>query len=161
MSEGPVGQGPLQAGSPLRTPRAAAVAGIVFSVLLIAAFVLLRLSVPAGPSAAGAWLTDPGKRAAVAIALNLVPFAGIAFLWFIGVLRDRVGGREPLFRDGVPGQRPVVRGHALLGDAKVPLQLIMAKARHKNPRTAMRYIEPGGEAVAEITGLLGPSRRRH
>jgi hypothetical protein len=98
---------------------------------------------------------------AVAIALNLVPFAGIAFLWFIGVLRDRVGGREPLFRDGVPGQRPVVRGHALLGDAKVPLQLIMAKARHKNPRTAMRYIEPGGEAVAEITGLLGPSRRRH
>jgi hypothetical protein len=25
----------------------------------------------------------------------------------------------------------------------------------------MRYIEPGGEAVAEITGLLGPSRRRH
>jgi hypothetical protein len=28
-------------------------------------------------------------------------------------------------------------------------------------RTAMRYIEPGGEAVAEITGLLGPSRRRH
>jgi len=25
----------------------------------------------------------------------------------------------------------------------------------------MRYIKPGGEAVAEITGILGPSRRRH
>jgi hypothetical protein len=49
MSEGPVGQGPLQAGSPLRTPRAAAAAGIVFSVLLITALVLLRLSVPAQP----------------------------------------------------------------------------------------------------------------
>jgi hypothetical protein len=97
MSEGPVGQGPLQAGSPLRTPRAAAVAGIAFSVLLITAFVLLRLSVPAQPGAAGAWLTDPGKRAAVAIALNLVPFAGIAFLWFIGVLRDRIGEREDRF----------------------------------------------------------------
>lgn len=48
----------------------------------------------------------------------------------------------------------------LLGDAKVPLQLIMAKTRHKNPRTAMRYIKPGGE-VAEGTGILGPSRRRH
>jgi hypothetical protein len=48
-----------------------------------------------------------------------------------------------------------------LGDAKVPLQLIMAKTRHKNPRTAMRYIKPGGEAVAEITGILGPSRRKH
>src|SRR6266550_4169986 len=34
MTEGPVGQGPLQAGSPLRTPRAAAVAGVVFSVFL-------------------------------------------------------------------------------------------------------------------------------
>src|SRR5258708_24351571 len=45
--------GPLQADSPLRTPRAAAVAGIVFSVFLIAALVLLRLSVPADPRVAG------------------------------------------------------------------------------------------------------------
>jgi len=97
MTEGPVGQGPLQAGSPLRTPRAAAVAGVVFSVFLIAALVLLRLSTPAQPGEAGAWLTEPGRRAAVAIALNLVPFAGIAFLWFIGVLRDRIGEREDRF----------------------------------------------------------------
>jgi len=37
----------------------------------------------------------------------------------------------------------------------------MAKTRHNNLRTAMRYIKPGGEAVAEITGILGPSRRKH
>ena len=37
----------------------------------------------------------------------------------------------------------------------------MAKTRHTNFRTAMRYIKPGGEAVAEITGILGPSRRKH
>jgi hypothetical protein len=97
MTEGPVGQGPLQAGSPLRTPRAAAVAGVVFSVFLIAALVLLRLSTPAQPGTAGAWLTEPGRRTAVVIALNLVPFAGIAFLWFIGVLRDRIGEREDRF----------------------------------------------------------------
>ena len=90
-------QGPLQAGSPLRTPGAAAVAGIVFSVLLAAAFVLLRLSVPADPRVPGTWLTDPGKRTAVQVALGLVPFAGIAFLWFIGVIRDRVGQREDRF----------------------------------------------------------------
>jgi hypothetical protein len=90
-------QGPLQAGSPLRTPGAAAVAGIVFSVLLIAALVLLRLSVPANPRVAGSWLTDPGRRTAVGVALALVPFAGIAFLWFIGVLRDRIGHREDRF----------------------------------------------------------------
>jgi integrase len=48
-----------------------------------------------------------------------------------------------------------------LGEAKVPLQLIMAKTRHKNPRTAMRYTRPGGEAVAEITAILAPPRRSH
>ncbi len=92
-----MGEGPLRAGSPLRTPRAAAVAGIIFSVLLIATLVLLRVSVPAHPAVAGAWLTDSRRRAAVAIALNLVPFAGIAFLWFVGVLRDRIGEREDRF----------------------------------------------------------------
>jgi hypothetical protein len=97
MAEGVMGQGPLRAGSPLRTPRAAAVAGIIFSVLLISAFVLLRVSVPADPAVPGTWLTDPRRRTAVAVALNLVPFAGIAFLWLIGVLRDRIGGREDRF----------------------------------------------------------------
>ncbi|HEX6448601.1 MAG TPA: hypothetical protein VF060_03975 [Trebonia sp.] len=90
-------QGPLRAGSPLRTPRAAAVAGIIFSVLLITALTLLRLSAPSSPGTAGIWLTDSGHRAAVAVGLNLVPFAGIAFLWFIGVLRDRIGEREDRF----------------------------------------------------------------
>jgi hypothetical protein len=94
---GEVGQGPLRAGSPLRTPRAAAVAGIIFSALLIVALVLLRVSVPAHPAVPGAWLTDSRRRAAVAIALNLIPFAGIAFLWFVGVLRDRIGQREDRF----------------------------------------------------------------
>jgi integrase len=48
-----------------------------------------------------------------------------------------------------------------LGDQKVPLQLIMAKTRHKSPRTVMRYVKPGDEAVAEVTSLLGPPRRGH
>ena len=97
MSGEPAGQDRLQSGSPLRTPGAAAVAGIVFSVLLITALVLLRLSVPAHPGAPGRWLSDAGRRTAVVIGLNLVPFAGIAFLWFIGVIRDRIGGREDRF----------------------------------------------------------------
>jgi hypothetical protein len=29
--------------------------------------------------------------------LNAVPFAGIAFLWFMGVLRDRLGAKEDRF----------------------------------------------------------------
>ena len=70
----------------LKTPRAAAIAGILFSVLLIAGLLLFRLSVPADPLEAGTWLKT--NSSTVALALNLLPFAGIAFLWFIGVLRD-------------------------------------------------------------------------
>lgn len=97
MTEGVLDEGPLRAGSPLRTPRAASVAGIIFSVLMITALVLLRISAPAHPGAGSQWLSDSGRRAAVAVALNLVPFAGIAFLWFVGVLRDRIGEREDRF----------------------------------------------------------------
>jgi hypothetical protein len=73
----------------LRTPNAAAIAGIVFSILLAVVFSLLRISVPADPQEPGSWLKTDANT--VALALNLVPFAGIAFLWFIGVLRDRLG----------------------------------------------------------------------
>jgi MFS family permease len=79
----------------LKTPKAAAIAGMLFSVLLIAVFWLLRSSVPADPQEPGAWLGTSART--VALALNLVPFAGIAFLWFIGVLRDRLGQREDRF----------------------------------------------------------------
>lgn len=79
----------------LRTPRAAAVAGILFSVLFFAVFWLMRQSVPADPLEPGAWLQ--GGDSYVALAMNLVPFAGIAFLWFVGVLRDRLGAREDRF----------------------------------------------------------------
>jgi hypothetical protein len=37
------------------------------------------------------------KTGPVVLALNLVPFAGIAFLWFIGVVRDRLGASEDRF----------------------------------------------------------------
>ncbi len=81
--------------SKLTTPRAAAVAGIAFSLLLIISLVLIRLSVPENPEDAGAWLAGGWRR--VTLALNLLPFAGIAFLWFIGVVRDRLGDREDRF----------------------------------------------------------------
>ncbi len=79
----------------LKTPKAAAVAGILFSILSIIVFALLRISVPADPYESGSWLRTNSRT--VIVALNLVPFAGIAFLWFIGVLRDRLGQLEDRF----------------------------------------------------------------
>ena len=83
----------------LRTPRAAAVAGILFGVLLITAYVLIRISIPPDPADGGAWLEEQAQT--VALALSLVPIAGIAFLWFIGVLRDRMGPLEDRFFSSV------------------------------------------------------------
>src|SRR5207247_9894138 len=71
--------------------------GRSFSVRVKAALVLLRISVPAHGAEPGAWLTNARRRATVSIALNLIPFAGIAFLWFVGVVRDRIGEREDRF----------------------------------------------------------------
>ena len=82
----------------IRSPRAAAVAGIVFSVLLAVALALVRSVTPSDPDGAGDWLADGSRRKAILVALNLLPFAAIAFLWFIGVVRDRIGeGEDRLF----------------------------------------------------------------
>jgi hypothetical protein len=84
---------PLAFAPELRTPRSAAIAGIVFAAILLAVLVLLHRSVPPGAQSAD-WAGDPGRRSGVALATALVPFAGIAFLWFIGVIRSRLAERE-------------------------------------------------------------------
>lgn len=77
----------------LKTPRAAAVAGIIFAVLYGAGLILIRLSIPANPPAGNAAGPQANSKM-IALALNLMPYAGIAFLWFIGVIRDRLGDWE-------------------------------------------------------------------
>ena len=81
----------------LKTPRAAAVAGIIFAVLFTTSMVLIRLAIPEELSGSNtaAWLQ--GNTTTLTVALTLVPFAGIAFLWFIGVVRDRLGKSEDQF----------------------------------------------------------------
>jgi hypothetical protein len=81
----------------LRTPRAAGIAGIAFAVLLSASLVLLSIGTPSSPDDIAAWVEDGWRRTSVVVALQLIPFAGIAFLWFIGVIRSRVGVREDRF----------------------------------------------------------------
>ncbi len=87
------GQTPTRA--KLRTPQAAAAAGILFSLLALASFLLLWAAVPADPQEPGGWLHS--SAGAVALAVNLMPFSGIALLWFIAVLRDRMGEFEDRF----------------------------------------------------------------
>jgi hypothetical protein len=59
-----------------------------------------------------------------------------------------------------PRSWPLHSAATRLGEAEVPLQLIMGKTRHKNPLTAMRYVKPGAEAIAKVTEVLAPRCRR-
>ncbi|MCZ4586204.1 hypothetical protein O4328_21350 [Rhodococcus opacus] len=76
----------------LRTPRSAAIAGIIFGALFATSIVLLVTAMPTTPGAP--WVRGGSK---ITTALFLAPIAGIAFLWFIGVLRDRFGDLEDRF----------------------------------------------------------------
>jgi hypothetical protein len=79
----------------MRTPRAAAVAGILFSVLLMTSLWLVWTSVSANPLGPASEVIRHSRT--ISLALNLLSFAGIAFLWFIAVVRDRMGELEDRF----------------------------------------------------------------
>jgi hypothetical protein len=75
-----------------RSRRSAAVAGIVFGVLLLIALTMLRIAL--SEDTLQSLQTDAQRRGLIRLSLHLVPFAGIAFLWFIGVVRDQLGNVE-------------------------------------------------------------------
>jgi hypothetical protein len=57
--------------------------------------VVLRTSLPEGAELGSQWVD--GTSARLKLAIVLMPFSGIAFLWFIGVLRDGLGRLEDKF----------------------------------------------------------------
>ena len=80
----------------VRTPRSAALAGILFAGLLAASMVLISgVSQVPVKDFNSEWLED--RADSISTALSLIPFAGIAFFWFTGVIRDHIGDREDRF----------------------------------------------------------------
>ena len=86
---------PLVKTQALTTPRAAAIAGILFSILFTTALFLIRSSIPPDASESASWLTE--NRRILTLALALIPYADIAFLWFVGVVRSHLGNLEDQF----------------------------------------------------------------
>ena len=84
----------------LRTPHAAGITGVLFAGLFAAAVVLERIAAPGNPTSGRDDLSgvDP---ALILVASHLIAFAGIFFLWFIGVVRSRLGSREDQFFSSV------------------------------------------------------------
>ncbi len=91
------GRGPL--GGRGRSTEAAAIAGVVYAVLSLAALVALwqvpDLDRPDGELTA--WFVDRGHQASLILALNAASMSSVAFLWFIAVIRRRLGDREDQF----------------------------------------------------------------
>jgi hypothetical protein len=78
-------------------PRGVAISGVIFAILFLTSLTIIRISIPADPADSGGWLSDPGSQSRLGIALNLLPFTGIAFLWFMGALRNHIGELEDQF----------------------------------------------------------------
>ncbi|CAJ1509305.1 hypothetical protein [[Mycobacterium] burgundiense] len=117
----------------LSTPRAAGLAGVLFAVLFGAAMVLIRTSIPDESGSGSPWLD--GARTNLKVAAVLMPLAGIAFLWFIGVVRDGLGRYEDRFFASV-----------LLGSGLLFLAMIFAAAAVGSALVAGRAV--GVEASA-------------
>ena len=80
----------------IRSPRSAAVAGILYSLLMITGMSLTANMVSAIPADIDReWLETWSGTSSLVV--TIVPFAGLAFLWFTGVIRDRLGEREDRF----------------------------------------------------------------
>ena len=71
----------------------------LFGLLFGTALFLIRTALPEGAEEGAQWLDAGSQR--MKIAAILMPFAGIAFLWFIGVVRDGFGRFEDKFFSSV------------------------------------------------------------
>ncbi len=77
------------------TPIAGAIAGILFAVLFGVSVTILDHTMADVSRDSGAWLEVGAAR--FKFALGLIPFAGLFFLWFIAVARERLGRFEDQF----------------------------------------------------------------
>ena len=78
----------------IRSPRSAAIAGILFALMRIISLILIS-SVSDPTEFSIDWLQT--MAGASSIVVLLVVFSGMAFLWFTGVIRDLIGEREDHF----------------------------------------------------------------
>jgi hypothetical protein len=68
---------------------------VLFALLFGASITLIRMALPEGAAPGSQWAAADNNL--IRVASLLMPFAGIAFLWFIGVVRDGFGRYEDKF----------------------------------------------------------------
>jgi hypothetical protein len=133
------------------TPVAGAIAGILFAVLFGISVVIISTTMTDVADESGAWLE--GHADMFKFALGLLPFAGLFFLWFIAVARERLGRFEDQFFATV-----------FLGSGLLFLALMFAAAASAGAIVATYARDPSGfadsttylfarQTVAQIFGV--------
>ena len=117
------------------TPVAGAVAGILFAVLFGVSVMIMSSTMSDLTDDTGAWLES--GAGAFKFALALIPFAGLFFLWFIAVARERLGRFEDQFFTTV-----------FLGSGLLFLAMIFAAAASAGAMVATYAKDPAGFAAS-------------
>jgi hypothetical protein len=83
----------------MRSIDSAAIAGVIYAALTLAALLLFRQlpDLSLSDQAISIWFDDEGHRSTLVLALSLVSMSSVAFLWFVAVIRRRIGDREDRF----------------------------------------------------------------
>lgn len=83
----------------LRSVESAAIAGVLYAVLATIALAVLSgfPDLALSDDALTAWFDEADHQASLILGLNLAAASSIAFLWFVAVIRRRLGEREGRF----------------------------------------------------------------
>ena len=133
------------------TPVAGAIAGMLFAVLFGISVAIISTTMTDVADESGAWLERDADT--FKLALGLLPFAGLFFLWFIAVARERLGRFEDQFFTTV-----------FLGSGLLFLALMFAAAASAGAIVATYARDPSGfvdsttylyarQTVAQIFGV--------
>ena len=134
----------------------AALAGLVHATLLIASLALIqfeRPSITADDSEIQAFLADPASSQRLLVAQNLMPLSVIAFLWFIAVIRRRIGDREDKFFSSVfLGSGLVLAALLLVGAAAQGATAVMSTQTGQVPDPdSYRLMRSVGQVILAVS----------
>jgi hypothetical protein len=140
----------------------AALAGAVFALLFVVGWLLLQQSPPldAPNDEIVDFYSDPDERRASLLAgLYVVPFAGIAFIWFMAALRDRYlrsGSKEHVVLSTVQLVSGTLFVVAIFAVSAVELALVWIAEQSADgslDADAARTMVAFGAAMAQIVAL--------
>jgi len=130
-----------------RSVESAAVAGVVYAVLTVIALILITRfpELTLSDEDVTAWFDETDHKAVLVLGLNLAAVSAIAFLWFVAVIRRRLGDLEDRFL-----------GTVFFGSAIVYVVIwLVSAAILAAPAVALTILETGAVDGATATLAWG------